>query len=326
MRFPPTSRRGFTLIELLVVIAIIAILIALLLPAVQAAREAARRSTCVNNLKQLALAMANYADVQGTLPLGSSSTQGWSTGSFFLGILPQLEAQATYNVLNFSVNYADAQNATIHNARLSTLVCPSDWDAAKSVTVDGAYAFELCPFPVTVRFTSYGGNTGLFYQYSRLPERLAQQNGLIEHRLTVSFAEITDGTSNTLLAGEHAQSKLPDAERSAWHWWSSGYIGDTVFTELYPINPFNKMAEVIPDENNGPYVEAASSMHPNGANFAFADGSVRWLSDTIDCWANDPRTGLPPGVTFINGLWSVGPTARLGLYQKLGTRNGGEVQ
>src|SRR4051812_41423889 len=137
------STRGFTLIELLVAIAVIGVLIALLLPAVQSAREAARRGQCTNNLKQIALASHNYADVQGSFPIGSSSCQGWSTGSFFLEILPQLEQGPAYNVLNFEVNYAEAQNATIHDTRIGTLVCPSDAAAYAPVTVKGAYAFEL---------------------------------------------------------------------------------------------------------------------------------------------------------------------------------------
>ncbi|WP_435007864.1 DUF1559 domain-containing protein [Tundrisphaera lichenicola] len=319
------TRLGFTLIELLVVIALIGVLISLLLPAVQAAREAARRSQCTNHLKQIALALANYADVHGSFPIGSYSTQGWSTGSFFLTILPQLEAQPLYNIVNFSVNYAESQNATIHDARLASLICPSDPDASRQVKVDGAYAFELTPFPVSVRFTSYAGCAGLYYQYSRLTERLDQQNGLIIHRRTVGFAGITDGTSHTILAGEHAIAKLQEPERSEWHWWSSGYVGDTLFTGFYPINPFQKMPEVVADDNTGPYLEGASSMHPGGANFAFADGSVRWIGETIESWTNDPQSGLPPGITYSGGLYQISPRAKLGLYQKLTTRNGGEV-
>src|ERR1700730_5064061 len=102
-------RRGFTLIELLVVIAIIAVLIALLLPAVQAAREAARRAQCVNNLKQIGLALHNYHDVNGSFPMGSSlglynggfyqAKQGWSAHG---AMLPQLEQMALYNAINFN--------------------------------------------------------------------------------------------------------------------------------------------------------------------------------------------------------------------------------
>jgi prepilin-type processing-associated H-X9-DG protein len=323
---PRTSqRRGLTLIELLVIIAVCGIAMAFLLPAVQTAREAARRAQCTNNLKQIALSLVQYADVHGTLPIGSASQQGWPTGSFFLQTLPQLEAQPLYNIVNFSVNYAESQNATIHDARLSILVCPSDPDAYQQVTVDGVYAFELCPFPVKIRLTSYSGSAGLFYQYSLLHERLRQQNGLIVHRQTYSIASIFDGTSNTLLAGEHATGRLEERVRSEWHWWTSGYVGDTIFTALYPINPFFKMPEIIPDDNVGPYLEAASSMHPGGASFGFADGSVHWIKDTIDSWANDPQGGFPADLSYAFGLYFAGPKLRLGVYQMLATRNGGEV-
>src|SRR5262249_37654801 len=155
------------------------------------------------------------------------------------------------------------------------------------------------------------------------PVRLAQQNGLLSHRWTVRYAEITDGTSNTILAGERAHSRLDEPARSEWHWWSSGVLGDTLFTSLYPVNPFQQ----LPDSAAvvfviGPYICAASSMHPGGANFAFADVSVRFIKESIDTWSNDPQTGLPPGITF-DGVLYHDAGARWGVYQKLTTRNFG---
>jgi prepilin-type N-terminal cleavage/methylation domain-containing protein/prepilin-type processing-associated H-X9-DG protein len=326
MRKSRTSRDdGFTLIELLVVIAVVAVLIGLLLPAVQQARESARRTQCLNNMKQIALALVNYSDIQGSFPIGSSNVQGWTTGSFFLPILPQLEQSAAYNTVNFSVNFADAQNATIHDTRINSLVCPSDGAAYRQVTINGAYAFELCPFPVKMRFTSYAGSLGTFYQLTRDPARLAQQNGMLAHRIGVRLAEITDGTSNTMLMSEHAHSQLREPEISEWQWWSSGYNGDTLFSALYPINPFHKMPDIAADGDVSPYISAASSMHPGGVNVAFADGSVRFVKESIDTWSNDPQTGLPPGIMFDGAFYTVARTARWGVWQKMATRSGGEL-
>ncbi|WP_406697126.1 DUF1559 domain-containing protein [Singulisphaera sp. Ch08] len=142
MRRSFTSRRGFTLIELLVVIAIIAVLIALLLPAVQAAREAARRSQCVNHLKQISLGIANYMDTFGSTPIheyrrsdeyggtaGSSGNRGWHCQ-----ILPFIEQSTLHNAINFTYsdgfyganNIVNGVNGTAHKAQIATFLCPSD--------------------------------------------------------------------------------------------------------------------------------------------------------------------------------------------------------
>src|SRR3954453_16419174 len=119
-------RRGFTLIELLVVIAIIAVLIALLLPAVQAAREAARRSQCVNNLKQLGLALHNYESTKGCFPYGANTYNITFGGNWVANVLPNLELSAQYNALNFSrqTNDAAKANTTVTQSIINVLICP----------------------------------------------------------------------------------------------------------------------------------------------------------------------------------------------------------
>src|SRR5215469_12726951 len=128
-------RRGFTLIELLVVIAIIAVLIALLLPAVQAAREAARRAQCVNNMKQLGIAMHNYHDVVGSFPTsfwrntyqpGTTTVDGTNRHSWFAMILPNIEQTVLYNAMNFSVGVGGRINSTAALTPINVLMCPSD--------------------------------------------------------------------------------------------------------------------------------------------------------------------------------------------------------
>ena len=370
-----TPPRGFTLIELLVVIAIIAVLIALLLPAVQSAREAARRAQCVNNLKQLGLAIHNYLSANNAFPLGiqyqadplqSPTPPGnwcYTSGSWLVSISQYFEQSAVFNATNFMVSMYTPQNSTISALGQSVLWCPSD-----PVITGLNYTYPagtVTATPLTIYYTSYAANAGSFLQYAGIGFSgdagltacqlsavfpATQSNGIIFMLTSISLASITDGTSNTLLASERAHGRFPAQDMYCWNWWTSGNYGDTMFAAYYPINPFNK----IPDFcclDSGPdaYVASAGSFHPGGANFAFCDGSVKFLKDTISSWQIQSTGGTntqwccPPSsngqlVTTSGNGYPVGlsrdpktaaylfaPGMQVGVYQALATRNGGEV-
>jgi len=220
---PHKNRRAFTLIELLVVIAIIAVLIALLLPAVQSAREAARRSQCVNNLKQIGLALHNYHSVNEALPpagqewsggtVGGYPSYGWVHGpqnfSMKARILPYMEQQNAYNALNFSVTAVwgtgsaapyvrDGEfiNSTVAVMKIASFVCPSDGNVPGGGSPQG-------------QGVSYANNDGLNRYnsgwYSSGPSYYMGDDGALKK--TRTFATITDGTSATVAFSEWVKGK-----------------------------------------------------------------------------------------------------------------------
>ncbi len=335
-------RGGFTLIELLVVVAIIGILIGLLLPAVQMAREAARRAQCTNNFKQLALAAHNYLDAVGTLPQGvtfqvdgnypgsTDPSHLWSSHSIFVAMLPQLEQQPLFNAINFDVNVFNSPNFTMQAMGISTLWCPSDYRVSEPRTLPNGDGSPIDPGLYVGRYTSYAGNTGTWMLYSGQDSPpQPNMNGLFHVQSSARLAQITDGASNTIVFSERAHTLLDDETALWWNWWASGNYGDTLFCTLFPMNPFRKVSSLYGnsgDARTDAYISGASSLHPGGCNFAFADGSVRFLKDTINTWPYDQKTGLPAGVTFDpNGPYKVAPGTRPGVYQALSTRAGGEV-
>ena len=365
------SPSGFTLIELLVVIAIIAVLIALLLPAVQAAREAARRAQCTNNLKQLALAANNYESSNGAFPGGSYSQyngglpadNNCSTGaapcdfpenfSCFVRMLPFTEQAPMYNSVNFNLTSGNFENLTIAGVRLNVLQCPSD-NSNDPIQINTSLATAsfnsiaqnpgaaLPPGTWMQAFSDYAGNAGTWdfgYASWKGSTIFGMYNGTIYNDSTVTIAAVTDGTSNTFLFAEHSKAKavLNDPYYySSDCSWQSGRWYDTLFSTLYPMTT---NLQGSPAMAGGPYgyyaITIATSMHPGGANFAFCDGSVRFLKQTIASWTfNTGNTdsygnAIPDGAVGTkqsNGeiLYQFG-SARLGVYQQLSTRAGGEV-
>jgi prepilin-type N-terminal cleavage/methylation domain-containing protein/prepilin-type processing-associated H-X9-DG protein len=328
------DRSGVTLVEVLVSIAVIGVLVAILLPAVQAARESSRRIYCAANLKQLALACHNYADIHGTLPIGIPQMYDSDPAlnffspsqSIFVSMLGQLDQQPLFNSVNFSRSIFASANATIYATGLDVLCCPSD----PSIRMTVEYPFFEEPFKEKIRFSSYAGCTGIWYgDLSSFPDPMNpvlrnQINGLFTADRGIRFAEITDGTSQTMLLSERAHGLLTGDDFRFWHWWADAVSVDTRFWTIFPLNPFRKIPDT-PETYSSAYTSAASSFHPNGAYFAFADGSVRFLKDSINSWATD-GTGYPLGVSEDDrGCFHVKPGTRLGLYQMLSTRAGNEL-
>jgi len=374
-RRSPSQSRGFTLIELLVVIAIIAVLIALLLPAVQSAREAARRIQCTNNLKQLALALANYESANGSYPPGACRDNGgdnvggyYIVNSVFLRMLPQLEQTTLANAFNYQLMAGIAENTTVTGTGLAALWCPSDGTTNGFRTIypaggaaNGQGSYDGNPWPTT--YTNYGMNLGV---WDRIPARknsnyiaqLSQMNGVFFYIgfptlvptvspnpgynpgsiAPVRLAGITDGTSNTMAFGEKPHgmlSRTPDPDGTIDfidnNWWTSATYGDTSFCTMYAMNGFRKYGNN--DTSSGGsfgavednFSESAGSFHPGGANFAFCDGSVKFIKDSINTWPYNPVDGTPQNVQYSGGIFTLTPGTQWGVYQALSTRNGGEV-
>ncbi len=305
----PRTRSGFTLVELLVVIAIIGILIALLLPAVQAAREAARRSQCSNNLKQLGLALHNYHDTFKTLPPGWANAAGqgnnyalWGWGAMVFKFVEQgaLQDQLQVGRMHLPDDVSTAAMLTVMQQPLSAYRCPSDVAPATNPgrTFPHNGNNELA-------VSSYVGN-----HRSRGSARGDHQvrGGLFFEDDGKKFRDIIDGTSNTIMLGERR-----------WQFKDTvGAVGIARAAVIFGINRRNNgntgRACVVAD--GGPRINynfdqttswapararrGYSSMHPGGAQFALADGSVRFITETIDAdmGANQYSTNNAVNSTF----------------------------
>jgi prepilin-type N-terminal cleavage/methylation domain-containing protein/prepilin-type processing-associated H-X9-DG protein len=292
-------RRAFTLVELLVVIAIIGILIALLLPAVQAAREAARRSQCSNNLKQIGIALHNYHDTFKTLPPGWFTPNGmpgdsrycWAWSAAILPFMEQgaLQDASQYGKINIHTASGTPALLTILQTPVPTYRCPSDigpatnnWLAIRSNRM------------ATSNYV--GTHNSDYWDKNGDPE----QGGIFIENEGTRFRDIRDGLSNTLMVGERKWSfqdvngdTLISASAHVWGGvpghssdWRWGY---QVALGVYRMNLHgtDQSGKIYSGEVSMRGANAFSSFHPGGAQFCLADGSVRFISETVECWFNN---------------------------------------
>lgn len=308
-----SSRRSnaFTLVELLVVIAIIGILVALLLPAVQAAREAGRRMSCGNNIKQLALSLHNYHDTYKQFPMGHqylgnfdgnpNNNRGGSGFGWGYSILPYIEQQPLYDKFDSRRSIGRAPNAALAATPLPTFSCPSD--IKPDVFNDGAIRPSAT--------SSYQGAGTAYNGWANNNASAAgntlRYNGLFErsNREQYAMSSILDGTSNTIAIAEtRFQMDRNLRNRSRIYGASDNANYATGASNALMVNGQWAMNWSAQEGNPNPH-RTASSYHPGGAQFAFIDGSVRLISETVEhtatAWINNAnaykqRNGAPYGV------------------------------
>jgi prepilin-type N-terminal cleavage/methylation domain-containing protein/prepilin-type processing-associated H-X9-DG protein len=303
----PIRRRAFTLVELLVVIAIIGILVALLLPAVQAAREAARRMQCGNNLKQIGLGLHNYADTYKRFPSGfiyvADNQECWGWGALMLPFLEQAPLHSQIGVTTGSMYgqiISTAWQPVVDGIQrpLSTFMCPSDTGTPARGQIHGDRHFGgglgHNVHAYTPGVSNYVGSTG--HGPGRV--RAEVNSGIFFGNSSIGFQDIIDGTSNTFAVGER-DSKF--CRSSAWVGVRRGQGGGSRGVFVILAHARVKLNEsVLPwDDDPEGCGQGWSSLHPGGAQFAFCDGSVSFISETIEFrhalggWDNngDPNNG-----------------------------------
>lgn len=282
MLFQRQSGRGraaFTLIELLVVLAVIAGLIALLLPAVQQSREAARRTHCLSNLHQIGLALHSYHETHAILPPGALvigpvytvKFSGWGWGSM---ILPMIDQGALYSQIDFKLQTGIAGNEPLLTSRVPLWNCPSDLSLDRvQVDVPGYPATEIAT-------GNYCGSTGMIGPLSN-----------------TRFAQVTDGLSQTLMAGERITQPPTNANAP----FTAGWFGLVAKDDDYIFNsvPYTTPSSYYPINAHAGGTQNFSSRHVGGAHFLFGDGAVKRLNEQMDAYTFE-ALGTPAGGEIIS--------------------------
>ena len=286
MRLPATKKAAFTLIELLVVIAIIAILIALLIPAVQKVREAANRSQCQNNLKQIILGAHSYHDVFQHFPGNSQDEGGWDwafqqhskSWSWLARLLPFLEEDNLYQAAKIDTN-TFLKSLPYLEVGLSVFFCPSDNAQALNPSLNRA---NLQGAPIAT--SNYKGVTGACWCYGTYEHNCSDNcNGLNngdgvfnrDHVHTpTKLVDITDGASNTFFVGED----IPEIDAHCTWPYANGSQGTCAIPPNVMARPNGSLYDPYQD---WPEIYSFRSRHDGGLQFAFADGSVHFISQAI---------------------------------------------
>ena len=315
------TRRGFTLIELLVVITIISVLCALLLPAVQRARDAARRTQCRNNLHQIGIALHNYHEAHQAFPIGANHSYTFGMNytndlgqSFFVSILPFMEQQNLYKKLDHNApggvgntqNPLNTNGGNFNGVTVKAFACPSS--TMRELTLSQVNSPQGVAMPNYVGIAgaaTAGANVNPFAENTY--HGIMSSSGVLVPNRSVRIAEITDGASNTMMVGEQsAYSRASGSSKvdlrssnsaGGWvgttgrgvpgdgTWFCTHYQTWNVTTVRYPIN-FRDATNITSgggglsplDGSNRPI----QSVHDSGAHILLADGSVRFVQDTID--------------------------------------------